>query len=100
MRKAALIILCLFAFIPAAQLSAAWKVVKIGDYPIVGTVRHKGFILDDGNIYKPVSANQRQASMDWELGDSIMLLKARGKNRFILVNSRTGQKAIMRNVSW
>lgn len=90
----------MFAFCSSFELSAQWKVVKIGDYPIVGTILHKGFILDDGNIYRPVSSSQREVTRDWQLGDSILLLKGKGRNRFILVNSRTGQKAIMKNVGW
>lgn len=100
MKKILLIALCLFATIPAAHLCAAWKVTKIGDYPIVGTVTHKGFILADGNIYKPVSPNQKEISDDWFLGDGIVLLRGKGKNRFILINIRTGEHAIMKRVSW
>lgn len=100
MKKAVLFILCLFAFMPAVQLSAGYHVEKIGDFPIVGSVKHKGFILDDGHIYRPLNAEQKKVTLDWQLGDTILVLQGESRNRFILVNTRTGQKIWARIVGW
>lgn len=100
MKKLVLFILCLFAVMPAVQLSAAYKVMKIGDSVIIGTVKHKGFVLNDGNIYKPLNAEQRKITMDWQLRDVILISQGTSRNRFILVNARTGQKAWTKIVQW
>lgn len=100
MKKIALIIFCLFAVTATPTLSAAWKVYKVGNFPIVGTIQGKGFVLNDGNIYKPKNSSQRTITTSWQLGDNILLLKGKGKKTYILVNARTGQKATMKNVNW
>ena len=100
MKKIALIIFCLFAVTATPTLSAAWKVYKVGNFPIVGTIQGKGFVLNDGNIYKPKNSSGRTITTSWQQGDNILLLKGKGKKTYILVNARTGEKVSMKNVKW
>src|SRR5574338_1273709 len=94
-----LIAISLVTFFSTAELTAA-KVIKIGDFPIAGTIHKKGFILDDGKIYKPVSKHQKTNTIDWLIGDPILALQRKHKNRYVLVNMRVGQKATMRRGGW
>ncbi len=100
MKKTLCLLLCSFAIFSTQELFSAWQVSKIGDYPIAGTIRHKGFILDDGCIYKPIDKTQKKIAETWQIGDTILLLSGKCKNRYILVNMRTGQKAVMKGVRW
>lgn len=78
------------------QANASPKYVKVGDFSIVRIDKHGHFLLDDGNTYKPSSDNNADKSADWQLGNSILVLKSSGKNNYILVNSHTGGLAKMR----
>lgn len=87
----------LLSFACIIPLSAGVKQVKIADRKISGFTQSKRLILDDGNVYKPIS-NKTEAST-WDVGDAILVLRGRDRNRFTLVNTRTGTKAKVMIVS-
>lgn len=91
----ALIAICALFFVPTTSLSAE-SYLKIGNFDIDALDKKFDFILDDGRTYRPTSDHQRENTLAWQLGDSILVLKIKHKNRFILINQRTGQKAKMR----
>lgn len=89
MRKLALMLLTMFAL---SSLQASTKLAKIGEFKIDSLRHENSFLLDNGVVYKPNSHSQREASQDWQLGDNILILKAEHKNRFVLINSKTGER--------
>lgn len=97
MKKLVVLAACLFALSSSISLEA--KAMKIGTFKIDGSIHHRNFILEDGNVYKPISGHERENCVDWELGDSILVLKSSKTNRYILVNTRTGQKCKTKIVS-
>ncbi|MBS0654429.1 MAG: hypothetical protein JSR46_01510 [Verrucomicrobia bacterium] len=98
MRRFALITLCLVAVCAHIPLSAV-TFIKLGNFAIDGVTSNGGFILDDGHAYKPVSKHQKKSAKSWQLTDVIMLLRKKGAKKYLLVNTRTGEKCKMRNTS-
>lgn len=96
MHRLALMIICLFGFVPLLNLSAEAQLLKIGDFALVERCHDGKFRLDDGNIYAPISAHQRKNTDSWQLGETILVLKRGGKNDFTLVNQKRGQEAKVR----
>jgi hypothetical protein len=98
MRRIALTTFCLLALCSPAILPAA-SFIKVGNFTINGVIESGGFILDDGNAYKPISKHQKANTHAWQLSDVIMLLRKKRTKRYIHVNTRTGENAKMRRVS-
>lgn len=97
MRIFALLLASLFALMPSAYSSE--RLMKVGDYKIDGIDDYDHFILDDGNVYKPLSHHQKDQTLDWQLGDNILVLKGRHTNQFLLINTRTNEKSKMKVTS-
>lgn len=96
MNYLALIAFCFACFMPLIPLQASDKLLKIGNFDIDALDKKFDFILDDGRTYRPTSSHEREKTLAWQLGDSILLLQIHHKNRYWLINKRTGQKAKMR----
>lgn len=94
MKTFALLIACLFALAPSAY--GFERLMRVGDYKIDGIDEYQHFILDDGNVYKPLSHHQKEQTLDWQLGDNILVLKGKHTNQFTLVNTRTNEKSKMK----
>lgn len=89
MRYLLCIFACLLSLCSSSDLLAKTKQVKIGTFKIDGTTSKGSLILEDGNIYRPLT-NQEGAAT-WQLGDSILVKRGKRANRFVLVNAtRTG----------
>ena len=89
MRKLLLTFLSLCAL---SSLPAHDRLAKIGEFKIDSLQEHSTFLLDNGVVYQPSSHEQRPSTADWQLGDSILILKAEDRNRFVLINTKTGEK--------
>lgn len=94
MRKITLLTTVLVALSVQCPLPA--HLIKIGNFAING-VNKRGFILDDGRAYKPTNSNQKDSTKAWQLGDVVMLMRKHGSKRYLLINTRTGEKAKMKN---
>lgn len=68
--------------------------LKVGNFQIDASGRSESFLLSDGNLYKPTSEYQERKTLDWQLGDNILVLASRHANRFLLVNTGTNEKVI------
>jgi hypothetical protein len=89
----ALLTISLGLLIQTSALNAHAKYIRLGDFDIVASGRHGGFILDDGNTYKPLSDFQKNRVHSWQLGDSILVLRISHTHKYLLINTSNGQKA-------
>jgi hypothetical protein len=71
----------------------------VGTSKVYGTGPRGSFVLDDGNVYKPISKNQKKATEGWQLNDNILILATDHSNRFVLVNQRTNQRVKVKVIS-
>ena len=84
----------------AEVAQAGQKFVKVGNFKIDAANFEDGFVLDDGNLYKPTSHGQKEKTQDWQLGDNILVLNGHHSNRFLLINTRTNQKVKAKVISF
>jgi hypothetical protein len=91
MRNIVHLTICLSSLLFINTLPATVKQVKIAEYKIEGLTKHHGIVLFDGNLYK-ILTNKVEAST-WAVGDIVLVLRGDHSNRYILVNTRTGEKA-------
>ena len=90
----ALLAISLGLLLPMDTLSAVKaKYVIQGNYDIAGPGRRGGFMLDDGNTYKPLSKFQKNRVKSWQLGDTILVLRIVHSHRYLLVNKANGERA-------
>jgi len=98
MRGILLAFFCMLCFV-TTEIHAIDRNLKIGDFVIAGLDDDEHFILDDGNTYKPADGTQKEKTLDWQLHDLVLVLKHHSKNRYVLVNQRTGENAKMKITS-
>lgn len=96
MRYVLLAVFCLCAFAPTGEVSASSKYMKVGNFTIDRIDDHGNFLLDDGNTYKPISHNHKEETLDWQLGDPMLVMSGPHKNLFVVVNRRTGELTKMK----
>lgn len=95
MRKLLVMAACLLSLYLPCSLAA--QNIKIGDFP-VNRITPGSFVLGDAHAYKPFPS-QRKHTLSWQLGDVIMVVHKKGTKRYILINTRTGDKAKTKIVS-
>ena len=73
---------------------------KSGDYTMMGRGAKRSIILSNNLFYKPAHDHDYRKTRDWQINDSIRVLKTKNCKRFILINRRTGEAMKAKILNW
>lgn len=73
---------------------------KDGDFLMIGTGAKNSILLGNNYFYEPAHKHDEEKTQDWQINDPIRVLQTKDKNRFILVNRRTGESMKASILNW